>query len=343
MTPQRIVTESQSLSIPYQGSSRESLEKLIFVLDQVNGAVLWNGHEFEVIPLKYIAHNSRLWFYDLAVEDVYELSMHFYFPIDPRTVAKDWRGAIKAYPNETNDAWLPEHCDNDHMMDREVELRSGLVSVFQPIIDKLTISVLTATANKPSDWPIGIPWETPLVRRLKLQELITFRDTIIQCLLKEARDRPIGWYHQNPHESHLHSLLQDCITRTNGDGSTYSSVQGEIQSAITSLTTHTYERTWERKARLRPKVASQIAAVTLVVDGSANVVDLTNKFSTVMGSLTYTVMNSDTAVVTAVVDTSMLTLTPLKAGTATITIRATGVEDLYIEQTFLVSVVADQG
>lgn len=86
-----------------------------------------------------------------------------------------------------------------------------------------------------------------------------------------------------------------------------------------------------------PKLAVQIGDIRSVARGTATIIDLTSTF-TALGALTFTAVSSDTNVVTAVVNGAMLTVTPLIAGTATITVRATEPGMLYAEQDFMMTV-----
>lgn len=256
-------------------------EALLAVPGMPGTLLLWNGHEFELGDF-YVAgeywQNKNSWLVEVTPRDPdtmrrpVETLMHIYYPVDPRTNETDWKGANRAYANETNDAWLPAHDDADHMRDREVELRAGLVAVLQPEIDKLVQSVLTASDSKPSNWPLGIPWETRQTRRVKLDDILRFRDAAIECLLEEARERHIGWYHQHPHLSHLHDLVHDCITTTlRAEGNPYSRVFTEIRRAAVSLAPHAYETRWDREARLEAEAkAKEAAAESASDDGNGD-------------------------------------------------------------------------
>lgn len=270
LTPQTLLISHYYGSFPaLEGDTVEKIHRLFNVPGLNNTCVLWNGHEFRIGDLRidYGKPFSGEWHVSARTPDddvperPVEYRMYAYFPIDPRTNEKDWHGATSAYANATNDGWLPAHCDNDHMLDREVELRAALVAVLQPEIDNLLQAVLTATDNKPSDWPIGTPWETRQTRRLKYQTMLKFREDATKCLLTEARSRYIGWYHQNPHESHLHNLVHDCITTTlRAENSPYTTIYTEVRNAAVSLAPHTYETRWDKKARLKAEAEAEAAA-----------------------------------------------------------------------------------
>ena len=246
-----------------EGYTAEMFDRWFNVPGVPHSAVFWNGHQFEICGFKIfrIPPTSSTWYYRLWDPEVglhlpIESTPILYYPLDPRTNRTDWEGATRAYPNEDNTAWLPEHDDADHMRDREVELRAGLVAVLQPVIDDLEEAVLTATDNKPSNWPLGEPWENRLTRRLKLNDVLRFRKEATKCLLAEARKRHIGWYQQNPEKSHLHDLVHDCITTTlRAEGNPYSRVFSELRDAAVSLAPHAYETRWDQEARLKAEAA----------------------------------------------------------------------------------------
>ena len=211
----------------------------------------WNGHIFEVVNI-YGKHYEGQNQIGISVDGTeHEISMILYHPVDPRLIESDCEGALLAESNGDDDGWLFHHCDQDYMRDREIELRSGVIAVLQPTIDTLIESVITATDTKPRDWPIGEPWENRLVRRLRLNEMLGFRDKVIDCILEDARDNHIGWYHQNQHSSHLYNLVHDCIATTYRDNAdTYSNVSTQIIQAAGTLSPHNYETRWDKVARL---------------------------------------------------------------------------------------------
>lgn len=260
--------------------------------------------------------------------------MELYYPLDPRIVREDIEDATRVWPNESNTGWLFQRGDADHMHDREIEIRSGLVAVFQPEIDKAVYAVLTATATRPSDWPIGTPWETEQTRRVKLNSLTTFRDSCIARALAGARDRYIGWYHHHPHESHLHTLIGDSIGAQLVSGS-HGDIADAVGRVVNGLDTYDYETRW---GRLTPKVKAEISGFSALAGGTATTIDLATKFRGI-GTLTYTARSNNEAVATAVLNGTNLTVTPLVSGMATVTVRASSSPVLFVEQEFTVTVV----
>ena len=254
--------------------SQVSTEDQIYGTFEVPGSpkscVAWNGHEFEVISLSVHARSpgGLEWGIEIAVSDendnwtnLVESFMRVYYPIDPRTNATDWRGAVRAYLNKAKTHWLPEHCDEDYMRDREVEIIAVLRSTFTPHIEELDRQWKITPATKPSSWPIGTPFESRAVKFLKWDTLRTFREEAIKCAITEARERYIGWYHQHPHLSHVHNLAHDCITTTlaKAPANKYALVAGEIRNAAVSLAPHAYERRWDREARLKAEAEAAAA------------------------------------------------------------------------------------
>ncbi len=75
----------------------------------------------------------------------------------------------------------------------------------------------------------------------------------------------------------------------------------------------------------------------LVANGSPQTVDVADKFSD-LDTLTFTATSDNTAIATVAVMDSVVTVTPVAAGTATITVTATDIAGQTAEQTFSVSV-----
>ena len=264
--------ENGSVYVPHaDGLTERLVHDALAVPGERNRCVAWNGHEFELAPfiIDTASPYDGKWGIILAAWDfdnnplgVLEWHVKVYWPIDPRTNATDWRGAIKAYLNKEKTAWLPEHCDADHMHDREVEIVAVLRSVFTPQVEELDRAWKITPATKPNGWPLGTPFESRAVKFLKWDTLRAFREAAVTCAIEEARERHIGWYHQNPHLSHVHNLAHDCITTTlaKAPANKYALVAGEIRNAAVSLAPHAYERRWEREARLKAEAAAKAAA-----------------------------------------------------------------------------------
>ncbi len=90
-----------------------------------------------------------------------------------------------------------------------------------------------------------------------------------------------------------------------------------------------------------PTTVGTIADITdLVANGSPRNVDVATNFSD-LDTLTFSATSDDTAIATVAVLDSVVTVTPVAAGTATITVTATDIASQTAEQTFTVSVQAD--
>ena len=96
--------------------------------------VCWNGHEFEVIAAEISAHPWQEQFSIggsfIEERGAAEYVMEMYYPIDHRTTAEDWQGALAAEPNEWNDGWLPKW-DADVPLDHEHALLSAVSQAFE--------------------------------------------------------------------------------------------------------------------------------------------------------------------------------------------------------------------
>ncbi len=90
-----------------------------------------------------------------------------------------------------------------------------------------------------------------------------------------------------------------------------------------------------------PTAIGMIDNITdLTVNGSPRDVDVASKFSA-LGTLTFTATSDNTATATVTVAGSVVSITPVAAGTTTITVTATNTAGQTAEQTFTVTVQAD--
>ena len=135
-----------------------------------------------------------------------ETSTRFFFPLDPRVTEEDADGATIWYPNETNTGWLFAHCDKDYHLDFEYHLTSALNSVFarekdavHDVADSALYSLfLSNTSEKRHEWG----------RKTRvLDNLRKFHAQAELEILKEHKSRPIGHYHRNPYDAHLHEPI----------------------------------------------------------------------------------------------------------------------------------------
>lgn len=280
-TPVFVSTSGSDLYINHrEGMSKKKFHTMMNVPGVPESCVLWNGHEFEIGAL--IIQNQEtpaigdpwvfiLQSYDDAsdLESVIEISMHVYYPIDPRTNLDDWKRATSAYKNSTNDGWLPSHCDADHMLDREVEIRSAVIAAFAPGIQKLQqacLLQLALLAKNPSDSSAG---SRELAARLKLDKLTEFQNKVLSHCETEARKRYLGWYHQNPDESHIHNIVHDAVTTLyHANSDDFALVQNEIMRS--AFTVHAYETRWDQVARLKKEKEAADAAAAANQDQNQN-------------------------------------------------------------------------
>ena len=145
-------------TIPY-GSRPELANKLsgeIYIRGPVNKSfgrhidarkcVFWNGGHFEtawceIRRLRELVR-ARI-FGDLTTSQPHETAMEMYFPIDPRVKEIDVLGAVEAYQNEDNTAWLFRHTQEGTHHDYELTLLSAVDGVAQPILRQYQVDMLT--------------------------------------------------------------------------------------------------------------------------------------------------------------------------------------------------------
>lgn len=211
----------------------------------VNGKyAVWNGHEFELIEGRYERYDNGTVGLALNHQAPSEYACIGYFPLDPRMTEDDIKGATVAFPNSDNDGWLFAHCDADYHLDQEIRIHADIVSLFQPEIDVRLLTIITAR-------------ETVRTAALdKYNNLVRFRNGVLAVAELEAKSVHLGWYHQNPHESHLHSRILAAIEaeKTVWDNTPelkYSSVSGVVDPILSDLKNpHSYETRWDMAARL---------------------------------------------------------------------------------------------
>ena len=228
----------------------------------IGKGVAWNGHLFEVVALRAETYNDQPKIEFMLHDEEHEWWSKIYYPIDQRLSERDCDGATLAVANSDNNAWLFLHCDQDYMRDREMELRSAIITLFQPYVDKLTMAVLATPAKRPTNAPIGVPWESQLSKRVKLDNLTTIREQIIACALKHVRELHIGAYHQAPHGSHIFERVRTCIAKAAfihkfTQSAAYASVSGEMSAIIAEVSNpHDYETRWDKAARVKAEAAA---------------------------------------------------------------------------------------
>ncbi len=117
-----------------------------------------------------------------------------------------------------------------------------------------------------------------------------------------------------------------------------------ITVTATDVASQTAEQTFSVSVtNPAPTATGTIADITdLVENESPRDVNVATNFSDPNDTLTFSATSDDTAIATVTVMDSVVTVTPVAAGTATITVTATDVADQTAEQTFSVSVQAEE-
>ena len=165
-------------------------------------AALWNGIEFEAIPVNIRHSRGDRWLIQFAETDQHQplVTHHDYrmelrYPIDAGTIAKDWARATSAEHNSDGTAWLPVW-DNDSMVDYEKQLVAAVVGQYQPDIDAAQVKV-----NEATNAPVRA---TSVTRH---QKLVEFRDEVREAVIEWVHGKHAGWPQQNPHEAHTHEPM----------------------------------------------------------------------------------------------------------------------------------------
>ena len=185
---------------------------------EVTKTASWNGHEFEVIRTKYQFKDSgdeqdiaHFWAFSGRPDDpIAEYSMRAYYPVDPRMVESDIAGATIAYPNADDSGWLFAHCDSDFHTDHEYRMLAAVAAVFEPEehrADKVwRSSVYDCFLVNDRGNQAAVFAYSRLVHNLGL-----FRNEVQKEVIREARTRYLGYYQQNPHESHVSEPIERAI------------------------------------------------------------------------------------------------------------------------------------
>ncbi|MCY4495841.1 MAG: hypothetical protein OXC14_00975 [Rhodospirillaceae bacterium] len=185
--------------------------------------------------------------------------MRAFYPVDPRMTENDvlppgGKGATIAYANETNDGWLFRHCDKDFHIDHEFKLKAAVTTAFErqmhTLHKVLRTATYTALLSSTSDSRDAFG-----AASRAYDELGNFREDVKAAVLAEARQRHIGYYHQNPHEAHIHDPVERAIIQTAGQWSQTkeATVWAPITDAVAAVLAavqveHPYETRWDRLA-----------------------------------------------------------------------------------------------
>ena len=262
-----------------------------------------------------------------------------YQPIHPSMTLDDVEGAVYARDDGTH--WHFAHESPAMRHEAEAYAQAKLIAHFQPRINKQGALVHAAA---------DITERT--LRHNVLEAYNLFVDDALDAIETSIRKFPLGHFHRTSPHADNHRALAVAAVRSvlaawteQGQRDTEARHNtGRVKEAVDELVARltqapTILSRVEAYEAAKPKVATQIAALTMVANGAPNGVDLRNKF-TAPDALEYTAVSSDEDVATVSVSRGMLTVTPGDAGSATITVRATAPDKRYVTQTFSVTVVA---
>ena len=205
---------------PYQSEQLKLIKKIICVnetesLPHQGYICLYDGYKFQTV-LVDIDFNTNFRWPDSRGSVVrslngIEMKVHespslVIYPLDERMTRKDIEGSTNILKNSTNTGWIFQHCDSDYHKDYEYHLTSALNSVFarekdlaHDIAHSKTYAVFL---NNTPETRHVMGAATRLVDNLR-----DLHADIELEILKEHKEKYIGWYHQNPNDSHIHELL----------------------------------------------------------------------------------------------------------------------------------------
>ena len=238
--------------------------------DDQYAAVLVGKH-FEAIPTTLSGKNktSGFWYYFPPLSEYpLELSMHIYFPIDPRIRRVDVQGAVKAYPNADNTGWLFAHTDEGTHHDYELQLLAACDGLFQPLFRQYQVDAYNPSA-------------TAATRGKTLYtHLSAFYGEVVVQVRTIARGAYLGEREQmaHPSEGWLDRDITAAIAAVTADWTeNHSANLAELKNAgaltylTRSLTMPAVETRWDREARLEAeKKAAEKAAAEAEAEAGAN-------------------------------------------------------------------------
>ena len=287
MKPATIDAGDGGLSLPIADAAEDIdslLEDYCIPGSTADKALLaaWNGHKFEVLEGE--AESTR----SVNFSNYTHEYKHFvYYPIDRRTTAKDWAGAIAAKHNEDGTAWLPDW-DKDYHIDHEFRLQAAVTTAFERQMHTLHKTLRTAnysallSSTSESRDAFGAASRA-------YDNLGNFREDVKAQVLKEARKLHIGYYHQNPHEAHVHDPIERAILEVAANWAAHKDVTvwtpiaaavGFVLAAVQKE--HPYEDRWIREVEAPKRGEDPVAgyeycytAVTSkhVIEGHDNLPD----------------------------------------------------------------------
>ena len=264
MTPQKQVTGGVE-AVVSATSLEDGIAKLVINDEGEHYIAAWNGHEFEVILVQVnlntrsgIAYTSPARDKDNTRRASEESIMEVYFPVDPRMTPIDVRGATVAYFNDDRDGWLFAHCDADWHLDHEARLQGAVSAAFESEIERANKVFRDAVydcflVNDRGNQAAVSAWNR------MVHNLNEFRDDVKEAVVVEAQTRHLGYFHQNPHEAHIHAPIEHAIraaipkwqARTNRLLE-WNPIETYVNAVLTEVATkHVYETRWAKEARLK--------------------------------------------------------------------------------------------
>ena len=219
---------------------------------------LWNGHEFEVV---WGTVQVSTEFYSVSFQWAHEPAgpieyvTHMYYPIDPRIIEGDVKGAKVPYPNETNTGWLFRHTQEGTHHDYELQLLAAIDGVVQPYFRQILVDGLMA----------GEDAQPAINNRFK--RLSEFYGAVIVKARAAARSVYLGEREQSAHprEGWLDRDITNAIAAVEADwtgtkDTALSDIAGAIRYLKGSLAMPATETRWDRDARLKREAAAKAAA-----------------------------------------------------------------------------------
>ena len=306
--------ESLGLADKNKEERLEQVRKIVTMAGDESSPVLvcWNGHEFETGTARLYYQTDAIIVGIAAntdeVDDVSEYLIRAYYPIDPRTTEKDWKGCRKAIHNEDGTAWLP-YWDKDQHIDHEFALQAAVTTVFERQMHILHKALRTATYNallsSTSDSRDAFGAASRAYGYLG-----DFREDVKAEVLREARTKHKGFMEQNPHEAHVHDPVERAILAVgtewvdNKQTIVWQSIQAQVGFILAAAQKeHPYEDRWVREVEAPRRGEDPVAgyewcytAVTSrqVIEGHDNLPDPNWNFDhlrngqVIRGNYTYT-------------------------------------------------------
>ena len=233
----------------------------------------WNGHEFEVLNFSLDRFTVRDGIGTAVLrskhqdEHPWEQGMTAYYPIDPRMTEADITSATVAYANADNTGWLFAHCDADFHLDHEDRLQGAVSAAFESEIERANKVFRDAVydcflVNDRGNQAAVFAWN-----RL-IHNLNKFRDDVKRAVVAEAQTRHLGYFHQNPHEAHIHEPIERAIRAVVPAWDVQSRrllewnpIKSYVDAVLATVSTkHDYETRWDMAARLEAEAKAKAEA-----------------------------------------------------------------------------------